>query len=317
MTAKITVRSVLESALVRREYVFWGICAALVVLFRHPLEQLASLALTDDRYTPTLALPVICFAVVWLDGRRIFAATRRGGVNGVPLALAAALAAGIMAVLPNILPAWVLTAQVFALVLLVAGTFAACYGTAAVEAAAFPLAMLLLMVPIPGVILDRVVAGLQNASADISYHLFRLTSVPVLREGQIRFLLPGFSIEVAPECSGIRSSYSLLISGAAAAYLLLGSVWSRLVFTAAVIPIVILKNAMRIVGISLLAEYVDPSFLHGQLHRYSGLPFSLVALLFLAPLLLALMKAEHILPWDKAPRRIAPIRCRPLNLNRQ
>jgi hypothetical protein len=56
---------------------------------------------------------------------------------------------------------------------------------------------------------------------------------------------------------------------------------------------VIFKNAVRIVTISLLSVYVDDRFLYGRLHRYGGLPFSIVGLALLAPMLLILMRTER------------------------
>jgi exosortase/archaeosortase family protein len=78
-----------------------------------------------------------------------------------------------------------------------------------------------------------------------------------------------------------------------AGHLILRSSWSRASFALLTIPIVIFKNAVRIVTISWLGVYVDSGFLYGRLHRYSGLPFSLLALALLAPVLLLLVKTEQ------------------------
>jgi exosortase len=106
-------------------------------------------------------------------------------------------------------------------------------------------------------------------------------------------LLPGVEIEIAEECSGIHSSLSLLIASILAGYLFLRSKWNRILFSTFTVPVVIFKNAVRIVTISCLGVYVDPGFLHGKLHRYGGLPFSLVSLAVLVPVLLALQKGER------------------------
>ena len=58
---------------------------------------------------------------------------------------------------------------------------------------------------------------------------------------------------------------------------------------AIVIPLAIIKNAFRIVGLSLLANYVDPTFItDSAVHRYGGIPLfglSLIVLFSLAWLL--------------------------------
>jgi exosortase/archaeosortase family protein len=63
-------------------------------------------------------------------------------------------------------------------------------------------------------------------------------------------------------------------------------------FTLLTIPVVIFKNAVRIVTISSLGVYLDRGFLHGNLHKYGGLPFSLLAILILFLVLITLRKAE-------------------------
>jgi exosortase/archaeosortase family protein len=73
---------------------------------------------------------------------------------------------------------------------------------------------------------------------------------------------------------------------------MLKSGWSQMAFTLLTIPVVIFKNAVRIVTISWLGVYVDPGFLHGNLHKYGGLPFSLLAILILFLVLISLRKVE-------------------------
>lgn len=126
----------------------------------------------------------------------------------------------------------------------------------------------------------------------MSYALFKLLGVPVFWQ-HFKFLLPGVQIEIAEECSGIRSSMALFITSIVAGHLFLHSGWSKGLFSLLTVPVVIFKNAVRIVTISCLGVYVDPSFLHGRLHRYGGLPFSLISLAILAPLLLALQRGER------------------------
>jgi exosortase len=151
---------------------------------------------------------------------------------------------------------------------------------------------LLLMIPLPTVALDSIVLALQKGSAVVTYALFKLFGVPVFWQ-HFKFLLPGVEIEIAEECSGIRSSLALFITSLVAGHVFLQSTWRRVAFSLFTVPVVIFKNAVRIVTISCLGVYVDPGFLHGQLHRYGGLPFSLVSLAILVPFLLLLQTGER------------------------
>ena len=130
-------------------------------------------------------------------------------------------------------------------------------------------------------------------SAEASYALFQLFGVPVLRIGFI-FSLPGVSIEVAKECSGIRSSLVLVIMSLLAGHLFLRSVWTKAVLTLATLPLLVVKNGIRIVTLSLLSIYVDPSFLTGSLHHQGGIVFFLLALVLLAPVLRLLQQSDRI-----------------------
>ncbi len=132
--------------------------------------------------------------------------------------------------------------------------------------------------------------ALQKGSADVSY-IFRLLGVPVLRQGFV-FSLPGLDIEVAEQCSGIRSSVSLFIASILAGHLVLHSTRKKVYLCLLTIPIVIAKNAVRIVVLSLAGAYVDRDILFGSVHKASGILFSPLAFLVFAGLLLMLYRSE-------------------------
>jgi len=134
---------------------------------------------------------------------------------------------------------------------------------------------LLLMVPIPDFLLSRAIFWLRSGSAEVSYALFQLLGVPVLRSGFI-FSLPGVTIEIAQECSGIRSSLALVIMGLLAGHLFLRSPWTKAALALAVLPLAIVKNGIRIVTLSLLSIYVDPSGRGSHSLAIPGVPTTLL-----------------------------------------
>jgi exosortase len=158
------------------------------------------------------------------------------------------------------------------------------YGASSFKAAAFPLLFLILMSPLPVAAAEHIVSALQKGSAVTCYALFRLMGVPVIRHGFL-FSLPGVDIEVAEQCSGIHSGLSLFIAGLLAEHVLLQGYWRKACFILCIVPVAILKNAVRIVTIAWLGIHVNPDFFHGALHRQGGLPFSLLSLAMLAVLL--------------------------------
>src|SRR5437879_12527353 len=159
------------------------------------------------------------------------------------------------------------------------------------------------MVPLPDRALRAVIAFLQGGSALSSEAILRWLGVPVVRSG-IMLSIPGLDLEVGPQCSGIRSSSILLIIIIAGSYFFLRSKWHRLVLVTAVIPVVIIKNAVRIVSLALLSAYVDPSFLSGPLHRSGGILFFVMGLLILMPILVIFVRAERRMNWAAVPSRV-------------
>ncbi|MBP2676892.1 MAG: eight transrane protein EpsH [Deltaproteobacteria bacterium] len=164
-------------------------------------------------------------------------------------------------------------------------------GSGGLRAACFPLLFLFFMIPIPEGILKPIVRFLQAGSAEAAYWMLRAVGVPVFRDGFL-FKLPGLTVEVAEECSGIRSGISLFLVGILAGRIFLESGWRRLALAAAVMPITIAKNGLRIVTLSLLGAYVDRQVLSGPLHKAGGIPFFGVALVMLAVVLWALRRGE-------------------------
>src|SRR4029077_20888022 len=102
--------------------------------------------------------------------------------------------------------------------------------------------------------------------------IFNLFGVQVQRQDLV-FLSPGVAIRVAEECRGIRSALALLITTVLAGHFFLKSKVRALILCALALPIAIIKNGMRIATRSLLAVYVNPGYLYGNLHHYAGIPF--------------------------------------------
>jgi len=157
-------------------------------------------------------------------------------------------------------------------------------GRAWMRAAAFPLAYLIFMVPMPNSMRESLELASKTASAEVANFLFYISGIPFIRAGPV-FQLPNITIEVAQECSGIRSSWVLLMTSILAANLFLKTSWRRIVFVAFVIPLAILRNGFRILVIGLLCVNIGPQMIHSVIHRRGG-PFFFV--LFLIPFLLLL-----------------------------
>ena len=106
------------------------------------------------------------------------------------------------------------------------------------------------------------------------------------------FRLAGFNIEVAKECSGIRSSVALLIIALVVGHLLLRTFWRQVVLVMVGLLIMVVKNGVRIATLTILGQYVDPGFLYGRLHHDGGMVFFFLGLILLLPVLWFLKRGE-------------------------
>lgn len=161
--------------------------------------------------------------------------------------------------------------------LLAAGGFVF-LGAGMMRALTFPWVFLVFMVPFPVAVIDGIETFLQYASAEAAHLLFAIGGTPYLRDG-LRFDLPGISVEVARECSGIRSSLVLFITSLLAGHMFLRSGWKRAALALAVVPLGILRNGFRVFTIGMLSANVDVGIIDSALHRRGGPIFFVLSLI--------------------------------------
>jgi exosortase len=272
-----------------RNRLFLVMVAVSIIVYWHWLVALLRLAYSTERYTHVLlVLPVS----IWLAVRQ--------GLKGFRCTFASRPAMVLL------LPAFVLRWAVHTKppmsdsgLALGIGSLVACwiglviwiYGVDAFSQLRFPLLFLLLMIPIPPVVVDKCILALQVASLETTRQLFRLAGVPVLKNGFV-LSLPEMDIEVAKQCSGIRSTLMLLLAALVLSHIYLRQLWTKVLFVVAAVPVSIAKNAVRIFTLSMLGVRVDPSFLYGNLHRNGGVVFFILALTCMMILLTVLRRAE-------------------------
>jgi exosortase len=285
----------LAEALTLRNASFLAVLVATGVAFYEPLATVLARSLRYgqyEHYSHIVLVPLMALFVLRVDRERIFARPAYAYGPGVAL-LGVGAGLGVLVVTGTLAlgAETSLSLATLSAVTLVMGGFLLSYGVPAFREAAFGLSLLLLVVPLPPPVLGGIIRFLQVASAEASYLLFRLVDIPILREGLV-FALPGLTIVVAEECSGIRSSLALAITGLLVGYFTLRRGWTRTALMVAVIPLAVVKNAIRIVTLSLLAVHVDPAFITGRLHRQGGMVFFLVTLALMAGVVWGLRRAE-------------------------
>ena len=160
------------------------------------------------------------------------------------------------------------------------------------RAIAFPMALLVFTVPFPDFLLSWIDTFLQHGSAVFAGLFFQLSGTPVVCDG-LNFLLPGCSLQVAPECSGIHSTLVLMITSLLGGWLFLRSPWKRAILALAVIPLALIRNGFRIFVIGRLSVTYGPQMLDSPIHHHGGPLFFALSLLPLLLLLIFLKKTER------------------------
>ena len=100
-------------------------------------------------------------------------------------------------------------------------------------------------------------------------HLFGLAGVPVYAEG-LALRLPWVTLDVAPECSGLRSSLALLIATLVAGQIFLARPYHAVLLAAAIGPISLLRNGLRIFALGTLSGRWGNWVLTSPLHQHAG-----------------------------------------------
>ncbi len=266
-----------------------GACAGylvlLTLLFFQPITILMLYAAQSDLHSYIPLVPFITSYLVYIHRRRPTAGYRSSlagtvTVGGIGIAALTAAIGWSRSLSVND----ELTLMALAFVSFVAAGGFLFLGSTWMAATAFPVVFLVFMVPLP----DAAVNWLENASmlasAETAALYFNIAGTAVVRHGTV-FDLPGIVLRVGQECSGIHSSWVLFITSLLASHLFLRTRWRRIVLVAFVIPLGVLRNGFRILGIGLLCVHVGPHMVDSIIHRRGG-PFFFA--LSLVPLFLLL-----------------------------
>ena len=164
-----------------------------------------------------------------------------------------------------------------------------------VKKLSFPLGLLLLAIPIPNLIFQRIAFPLQLLASDYAAQVINWVGIPAFREGNV-IELAQMKLEVVEACSGIRSLMSLTTLAVTYAYFTDSRWWRRFALVASVIPIAIFTNAARVTVTGIMAHYRGEEAAQGFQHAFSGWLMFIVAMLLLLVIAQALRLISKLLP---------------------
>lgn len=264
-----------------------------IMMFYDPLKDLFAISFQSELYSHIILIPFVSAYFIYLKRRTFFSDVKYSFKSGFMIIIMGFLLTFVGMSQGNTFNQNdYLAIMIFSAITSLIGFFVLFYGLTSFRTAAFPLLFLFFLTPIPSFAVEKIIHLLQVGSTEVTYVFFKLTGVPILREG-FTFHLAGMSIEVAKQCSGIRSSIALFITSIVAGQLFLRTGWKKVILVLSIFPITIFKNGLRIATLSLLGTYVDPRILSSELHKSGGIPFFFVALALLAPVLWLLKRAER------------------------
>ena len=237
----------------------------------------------DPNFSHGFFVPLLSAFVIWQERGRLMQLPLQPSWSGFGITVVALL----------ILVVGQMGAELFlarvSFLLLLAGLIVLFLGWHFLRALLFPLAFLVLMIPIPSIVFNQITFPLQLLASRVAAGVLPLLGVPVLREGNV-IVLPSMPLEVADACSGIRSLMSLGTLAIIYGYLMDQRIAVRIVLALASVPIAVAANSLRIIGTGLLVQYWDPEKAEGFFHAGWGwiiFVISLAALYLLHRLLLA------------------------------
>ncbi len=244
----------------------------------------------DDNYSHGFLIPPLAAYLVWERWDRLKTTPPSSSVFGLVI-----IGGSILVLLAGSLGAELFLSRI-ALIGALLGSVLYVLGWRHLTLLAFPLGVLLLMIPIPAIIFNQIVFPLQLVASQAGELALSTAGIPVLREGNI-ITLANTTLEVAEACSGIRSLVSLLTLAIVFGYFSDPRGGVRTAIALSAIPVAILANALRVAGTGIAAHYYGPAAAEGFFHSFSGwiVFIAAFAMLFLIVQLL---------------QRIAPVRGR-------
>jgi exosortase len=253
---------------------FGLITAGIVVVYWQVFQRLVDAWIVDGNYSHGFLIIPIAAYFVWERRTRLQGTPVRSNWFGLVV-----FAGGILVLLAGLLGSELFLSRV-SLVITLTGIVLFLFGWARLRILAFPLAFLLLMIPLPAIIFNQIAFPLQLFASRVGEFAISSANIPVLREGNV-LVLANTSLEVAEACSGIRSLVSLITLGIVYGYFTDSRMWVRIAIVLSTIPVAIVANGARVAGTGIAAHWFGAAAAEGFLHEFAGWAVFVVAFVML------------------------------------
>lgn len=266
----------------------------ILLVYRHVFESLIDAWTNDGNYSHGFFIIPLAAYFAWIRRDRLESAAIKPTWAGLVV-----FGGGILLLLAGLLGSELFISRI-SLLFTLAGVVLFLFGWKHLRILAFPLAFLLLMVPIPAIIFNQITFPLQLLASRVGASALTACSIPVLREGNV-LILANTSLEVAEACSGIRSLVSLITLGIVYGYFTDSRLWVRTAIVLSTIPVAIVANGARVAGTGIAAHWWGPAAAEGFIHEFAGW------VVFMASLVMLLGIQRLILRLSPAPQATSPV----------
>lgn len=281
----------------RDQFVAIGlVLGALLLTYWNVITGLVSAWYNDDNYSHGFFIVPLAVYFAW-ERRAVLASTPiRPSMFGLVV-----VALSLILLIGGLLGAELFLSRVSIIGTLV-GAILFLFGWKMLWELQFPLAFLLLMVPLPAIIFNKIAFPLQLLASNVGEYTISSMNIPILREGNV-LILANATLEVAEACSGIRSLVSLFTLGLVFGYFVDQRFWVRAVIALSAIPVAIIANGMRVASAGVAAHNYGPAGAEGLFHEFSGWLVFVVA--FLMMFALQRLLQRFVPPPPPSPETIA------------
>jgi exosortase D (VPLPA-CTERM-specific) len=224
----------------------------------------------SEDYSYGLLLPMVSAYVVYLKWPQLRSRPWQPSWVGL---IVIALGLGVLII--GELAAELYTTR-FSFMVVLAGLLLLVGGWNLLRLLAFPLILLVLMLPLPELVTYKLTLPLQLVSSSLAAQMLQTLGTPVLRQGNI-IDLGVRQLQVVAACSGLRYILALLALGIIYCYFFQRRLWKVAVLLVALIPTAILVNSLRLVAMAF-----SPVLVAGFWHTFSGWLIYLLSVAFLA-----------------------------------
>jgi exosortase B len=195
----------------------------------------------------------------------------------------------------------VMSVEVLSEMPVIAGAVLMLFGWKVLKILAFPIGFLFFTVPAPGWMVDGATVPLKVFISDMVTRALYALGYPIAQNGVVIMIGP-YQLLMQDACAGMNSIFALSAIGMFYVYAFRWTSKIRsIALLAAVIPITIMANFLRVLGLVLIAYYGGIELVDGLFHDLTGIALFVfaLALLFIVDGLLGLVGVIARAVWSQ------------------